>query len=209
MELTHLNLWEVLDRVSAGASVELLEKMGAFLRAERAAPSADASRLFPAAYAALLTVPTDPVCPGRVVSLLCIATHHYATASKAEEGLAPAADAVTVARRLGDPDWLCKALKIHGVLLADTGNVPGRSMRMRKRWTSPAKQQPTTRVRPLVTSASRTSIRSISRTPLRATERAVELAGADPVLQAARKLALSNIANAALELGDIDKGLAQ
>jgi putative two-component system response regulator len=38
-------------------------------------------------------------------------------------------------------------------------------------------------------------------------ERAVELSGDDPALQSARKLALSNIANAALELGDTQKGL--
>ena len=209
MELTHLNLWEVLDRVSAGASVELLEKMGALLRAERAVPSADASRLFPAAYEALLTVPTDPVCPGRVVSLLCIATHHYATASKPEQGLAPAADAVTVARRLADPDWLCKALKIHGVLLADTGNVPGAINAYAEaldlaRQNSNQQQECDLWVNiGIAYQYSQHFADAVA-----CYERAVELAGVDPILQAARKLALSNIANAALELGDIDKGLA-
>src|SRR5262249_51588074 len=101
MDVSNLSLQGVLDRIASDASVELVERMGALLRAERAAPSPESNRLFVASYRALSRLPVGKlVCPGRVVSLLCIATHYYATASKPEEGLAPAEGAVTAARRL-------------------------------------------------------------------------------------------------------------
>jgi len=219
MDVSKLSLQGVLDRIAADVSVadvfaprvsvELIERMGELLRAERAAPSADAARLFPAAYRALSRVASGPYCPGRVVSLLCIATHYYAAAAKPEEGLAPADDAVVAARRLGDSEWLCKALKIHGVLLADTGNVPeaisayaealdlARQTRNRQQecdlWVNIG----------IAYQYSEHFADAVA-----CYERVVELAGNDSALQAVRKLALSNIANAALELGDTDKGLA-
>ena len=89
---------ELVDRLAANPSPELLDKLGAMLRMERAAPSRTASHVFSSAYDALTRVPRDLACSGRVVALLCIATHHYAVEAKPEGGLAPAADAVATAR---------------------------------------------------------------------------------------------------------------
>jgi len=209
-ESSELVLQRVLDRIASGpASAELLDKLGVLLRAERAAPSKEAGKIFAAAYATLSKVPIDVLCAGRVVSLLCIATHHYAAASKPEEGLAPAADAVTVARGVGDPDWLCKALKIQGVLLADTGNIPDAISAYAEaldlaRQTENRQQECDLWVN--IGIAYQYSEHFAD--AVACYERVVELARDDPSLRAARKLALSNIANAELELGDTNKGLA-
>src|SRR5882672_6264431 len=202
-------LRELVDRVSSSPSAELLDQMGELLRAERAAPSSDAAGVFSAAYAALRRVPPDLVCAGRVVSLLCVATHHYATAAKPEGGFAPAAAAVSASRRLGDPEWLCQALKISGVLLADTGNIPdaiaayaealdlagqtGNRQQECDLWVNVG----------IAYQYSQHFADAVA-----CYERAIELAGETPALRAARKLALSNPANAALESGETVKGLA-
>jgi putative two-component system response regulator len=209
MDLSNPTLIEVVDRISSSPSVELLDKMGALLRAERAAPSGDAAGIFSAAYEALLRVPAELACTGRVVSLLCIATHHYAAAAKPERGLAPAADAVTAARRLGDAEWLSKALKIHGVLLADTGNIPDAIAAYAEaldlaRQAKSRQQECDLWVN--IGIAYQYSAHFAD--AVVCYERAVELAGDSPSLRAPRKLALSNLANAALESGDAGKGLA-
>jgi putative two-component system response regulator len=207
--LSNPTLSEIVECISSSPSSELLDELAVLLRAERAAPSGDAAGVFSAAYAALRRVPADLVCAGRVVSLLCVATHHYATAARPEGGLAPAADAVTTARRLGDPEWLCKALKISGVLLADTGNIPDAIAAYAEALdlagqTGNREQECDLWVNiGIAYQYSQHFADAVA-----CYERAVELAGDSPALRAARRRALNNLANAALESGETGKGLA-
>jgi tetratricopeptide (TPR) repeat protein len=200
---------ELIDRLTANPSSELLDKLGALLRMERAAPSPAATRVFSSAYAALARVPPEVTCAGRVVALLCIATHHYAVEAQPEGGLAPAVDAVATARVLGDAEWLCKALKIHGVLLADTGNIPesisayAEALDLARQTENPRQECDLWVNIGIAYQYSQHFADAVA-----CYERAIALAGDDPALQAASQLALSNLANAALESGETSKGLA-
>ena len=200
---------ELVDRLAANPSPELLDKLGAVLRMERSAPSRTASRVFSSAYDALTRVPADVACVGRVVALLCIATHHYAVEAKPEGGLAPAADAVASARVLGDADWLCKALKIYGVLLADTDNIP-EAIRAYAEALDLARQT-ANRLQECdlwVNIGIAYQYSQHFADAVACYERAIALAGDDPALRASSRLAHSNLANAALESGETSKGLA-
>lgn len=123
MDLSNAPLQSILDRMPSGASAELLDQLGAALRAEIAMPSADTPFLIEASYETLQRLPEDVVTAGRVTCLLCVMNHYY-RAARPEAGIAPARDAVRVARALGDPLWLCKALKCLGTVLAETRDVP-------------------------------------------------------------------------------------
>src|SRR5882762_9529320 len=118
MDLSNTPLQLILDRIPSGASAELLDRMGDLLRKELASPTSETGLLVEAAYSALQQVPGSLVCAGRVCSLLGVMNHYY-RAARPEAGLAPAHDAVAIARELGDPIWLCKALKCLAMILAD------------------------------------------------------------------------------------------
>src|SRR5262245_19362387 len=98
MDLSNTPLQSVLSRIPSGASPELLDRLGELLRAELAAPSSDSGLLIEAAYSVLQQVPPSLVCAGRVSCLLGVMNHYY-RAAQPEAGLAPARDAVAIARQ--------------------------------------------------------------------------------------------------------------
>jgi putative two-component system response regulator len=207
MDLSNIPLQHVLNRIPSGASPELLDRLGALLRTELAAPSADTGLLVEAAYGALRAVPPAIVCEGRVSSLLGV-MNHYFRAAQPEAGLAPAREAVEFARKLGDPVWLCKSLRCMGVLLAETRDIPssiecyaeairigeelGDVLQLSSLWLNVG-------VAHYYAAHYADAVACYQRT--------IELCGDRADLRAIRLSALSNIAVAALHLGDVGRGL--
>lgn len=116
MDLSNISLRSILERIPSGASPQLLDELGALLRAELARPSADTGLVVEAAYSALQQLPATIACPGRVSCLLGVVNHYY-RAGRPEAGVVPAREAVAIARKINDESWLCRALKCLGLVL--------------------------------------------------------------------------------------------
>ena len=207
MDLSNIPLQAVLDRIPSGASPELLDQLGDLLRAELAAPSSDSGLLIEAAYSALQLVPASLACGGRVSCLLGVMNHYY-RAAQPEAGLAPARDAVQVARELADPIWLCKALKCLGIVLADTRDIPtaiesyAEALEIARRLNDVVQESGlwlNTGVAYYYSAHYSDAVACY--------QKAIELAADRADLQPVRRSALSNIAVAALHLGDVGRGL--
>jgi putative two-component system response regulator len=207
MDLSNAALQEIFNRLSAGASPELLARLAALLTEEQAAPSPEAPVLFSLAYQRLSALPLELVCAGRVAALVRISVYYY-VAAKPEAGLGPAADAVAVARQLKDSLWLCKTLKMRGVLLADTGNIPDAIGAYAEALTFA--REANDRVQECgiwINIGIAHQYSAHFSDAVGCYERAVELAGDELELQDSKRQALGNIANAALQLGDSRKGI--
>jgi putative two-component system response regulator len=207
MDLSNAPLQLVLDRVPSGASPELLDRLDALLRAELAAPTTETGLLIEAAYSALQQVPASLVCAGRIACLLGVMNHYY-RAARPEAGLAPARDAVDCARNLGDPIWLCKALRCLGTLLADTRDTPNaiecyaEALEIARRLGDLAQEcglWVNTGVAHYYSAHYADAVACY--------EKAIQLTRDAPSLSANRRSALSNIAVAALHMGDVGRGL--
>jgi len=207
MDLSNTPLQLVLDRIPTGASPELLDRMGDLLRKELASPSSETGLLVEAAYSALQRIPASLVCAGRVSSLLGVMNHYYRAANP-EAGLAPARDAVAFARELGDPIWLCKALKCLGSLLGDTRDIPNAIACYAEAIEIARRLNDVTQESALWLNIGAANYYSAHYGDAVACyQKAIELAADRPDLQGVRRSALSNIAVAALHLGDVGRGL--
>src|SRR5262245_22147546 len=87
-------------------------------------PSPKVGALFIAVQSALRVVPAEFGSRSRVDCLLSLAQFHYLIGQPLN-GVEPATDGALYARKAGDPALLRKALTFQGILLADTGNLPG------------------------------------------------------------------------------------
>ncbi|HYS12346.1 MAG TPA: tetratricopeptide repeat protein, partial [Burkholderiaceae bacterium] len=181
--------------------------MGDLLRKELASPTSETGLLVEAAYSALQQVPGSLVCAGRVCSLLGVMNHYY-RAARPEAGLAPAHDAVAIARELGDPIWLCKALKCLAMILADTRDIPSAIKCCAEAIEIARQLNDVTQESALWLNAGVANYYSAHYADAVACyQKAIELAADRPDTQGIRQSALSNIAVAALHLGDVGRGL--
>jgi len=207
MDLSNTPLQLLLDRIPSGASPEMLDRMGDLLRKELAAPSAETGLLIEAAYTALQLVPPSLICAGRISCLLGVMTHYY-RAVQPEASIGPARDAVEIARQLGEPIWLCKALKCYGAVLADSGDIPNAIECYAEAIEIAHRLADTEQESSLWLNTGAAHYYSAHYADAVACyQRAIELAADIPALRSVRAAALGNIALAALHLGDVGRGL--
>jgi putative two-component system response regulator len=207
MDLSNAPLQVLLDRIPFGASADLLDRTGELLRTELASPSTDTALLVEVAYNALQRVPASLVCAGRVSCLLGVMNHYY-RAAQPDAGIAPARDAVAFARELGDPIWLCKALKCLGIVLADTRDIPNAFECYAEAIEIARQLGDTAQECGLWLNTGAANYHAAHYADAVACyQKAIELAADKPDLQGLRRSALGNIAVAALNLGDVGRGL--
>lgn len=126
MELAQPPLRALLTRLPALGTEEkrpALEQLAELLSKEIESRSAETPFAFTAAYEAVRDLPWEINSPSIVRILQLVAGYHYLSAAPMQ-GIEPASLCVERARRLGDPVLLCKALKLLGLLRAETGNLP-------------------------------------------------------------------------------------
>ena len=113
------------DGGGAGASLAQgeLAAIASRLKAQLAAPTAESLTEVAAAHIALRSLPSNAVSATRVECLLDVAQFFHLS-GRTLLGIEPAANAVQFARQFGDSALLRKALTFHGILLADSGNLP-------------------------------------------------------------------------------------
>lgn len=126
MDLSQPPLQALLSRlpsISADESLVALEQLAKVLDQEFQQPSADAPSLFSAVFDAIQELPSTVNSPSVVACLQRIASYYYLAAIPLQ-GIEPASLCVARARQLNDPVLLCKALKLLGLMRAETGNLP-------------------------------------------------------------------------------------
>jgi putative two-component system response regulator len=101
----------------------VLLRIAAILRAELASPSEDSVIRVAAAHNELRSIGRDIARQALADCLLDVA-QFFNVSGHTALGLEPAARAVEIARSLSDGALLRKALTFHGILLADSGNLP-------------------------------------------------------------------------------------
>ncbi len=177
------------------------------LAQERASPGPESALLFSAAFEALSSLPNDFAAESRVLALALVAAH-YQDETRFEASLGPAEAAVECAARLGDPIWLAKASKILGVARSYLGDFPGATVAFTEalevsRAAGDKREEAAAwnnlGLAHLAASQFGDAIAMFERT--------VALAGHDPQLTGPKQLALSNIALASLQSGNIGKGI--
>jgi len=168
----------------------------------------DGKALFEAAADALAALPDEPLNSDRVLCLLYVTRYQY-YCGNAYAGLAPAEQAVELAKRLGDTTLEAKSLKFLGLVNAESGNYPA-AVHALTSALAPAR----------LAGDSIQEVEILSNLGLAhqyaghydaaipSYERAVEVAEAGGVSDVQRALALSNIALACLHLRDFSRGLA-
>jgi len=109
---------------NADEASEWLEETSRILAAALTGPGPQTPLLFSNAHLALRKLPRSVVTKSRVDALLSVSQFLYVS-GQPFEGLDAASDAVVCGRELGDANSLRRALTFHGIILADTGNLPG------------------------------------------------------------------------------------
>jgi putative two-component system response regulator len=117
-------LIESLPALKGNALEDQLQGLITRLREESSRPSDDAPVIFSMAFNALTSLPDDVGAASRVHGLALVAVH-YQDNAKPEASVAPAEAALEHARRLGDPAWVGKASKILGIARNYLGDFPG------------------------------------------------------------------------------------
>jgi hypothetical protein len=105
------------------AADDRLRAIATRLKEQLAAPNAESLTEVAAAHIALRALPPSAVSALRVECLLDVAQFFYLS-GRTILGIEPAANAVQFARQVGDTALIRKALTFHGILLADSGNLP-------------------------------------------------------------------------------------
>lgn len=126
MEPAQPPLRELLARMpslSGDDALPALDRLADLLSKEIESRSAEAPFAFTAAYQAIRDLPWEVNSASVVRALQLIAGYYYLSAAPMQ-GIEPATLCVERARRLGETVPLCKALKLLGLLRAETGNLP-------------------------------------------------------------------------------------
>ncbi|MCX8005653.1 MAG: tetratricopeptide repeat protein, partial [Burkholderiaceae bacterium] len=207
MDLSNAALQAVLDQIPGGASAELFDELDRLLGAALSQPGAETALIVDAAYEALRRASDEIVCAGRVSSLLSIVTHHY-RAARPEAALAPAREAVRVARALGDPAWLRKALTYLGNVLSDTRDLP-QAVECYAEAIEIARERAdrTAECSLWVNTGLAHCYAARYAEALACFDRALEFGGAGASVSRSQQAALINIALCALHLNDVGRGL--
>lgn len=101
-----------------------LQAIAVSLKQQLSMPGDESLVAVASAHMELKRLPADYASEARVECLLDVAQFFYVS-GRTILGVEPAAGAVQLARQLAEPELLRRALTINGVLLADTGNLPG------------------------------------------------------------------------------------
>jgi putative two-component system response regulator len=203
---------EPLDsRPTEDAGVDLFERkladVASILQRQLAAPDAESLVKVAAAHNELRRLPPSLQSGRRVQCLLDVAQFFYIS-GQTVLGLEPAANAVSAARTLGDLSLTRRALTIHGVLLADSGNVPtaiesyAEALDLAQRLNDPAEAAVWNNLGAALLYAAQYA------DSIQAFNRVLDLARDEPRLAGVRSLALSNIALASLHSEDFETGLS-
>jgi putative two-component system response regulator len=174
----------------------------------KAPATGDGSEIFDLAWDALSTLPDEPTTDARALCLLAIARNKYLRGLPFD-GIEPANNAVAVAQRVKNDLLFAKALKMLGLMYAETGNFP-------------AAMTALTRALPAARSANDSDQEAGIFTNLGLAhqyagqfsmaipcyERAVEIADPATVPHLTQAVPLVNIAIASLYLRDFSRGLA-
>lgn len=207
MDLSNAPLNAVLERIPSSASAELLQELDGVMRSALAAPTTETVLLIEGVYGVLQQVPANLVCPARVSCLLGVVNHYY-RAGRPEAAIAPARDAVATARLLGEPIWLCKALKCLGLVLADTRDSPSAVQCLSEAVEIARGLGDVFQECAIWLNTGLAYYYSAHYSDAVACfERAIDLASEKSDLDPLRQSALSNIALCSLHLGDIGRGL--
>lgn len=114
---------ELRPPATTGAPGRSQSEWLAALRERLADGSADAGSLFAQAQSALCACEPRRLRAEGVEALMLIARRHYDRA-RAQDGIEPAAQALAGARALAEPGLVRRAATFHGVMNAETGNLP-------------------------------------------------------------------------------------
>lgn len=200
-------LIESLPSLRGDALDEQVTELVARLREENARPGEAAPLIFSASFDALSSLPDDLATPERVLGLILVAVH-YQDNARPEASLAPAEAALACARRTGDLTWIGKASKIVGVGRSYLGDFPGAVQAFTEALdcaqATGDKAQETGNWNNLglaYLSAGQFSDAAAM------FEKTVQLAAGQPGAERPMQRALANVALAALQAGDIAKGL--
>lgn len=184
-------------------AVALSEQVVGEIRKHLAQPQSDTPSYLAAAYDVLKSLSEAVTSPTVVEGLISIG-HFYALSATPFPGLAPATDAVALARLCKQPTLTMKALRLKAWLLGDSGNFPdavtnvSESLAMaREAEDATAECSCWNNVGVLFHQAGQSS-EAVSYF-----ERAIELAGDDPSRRQYKDVANTNVALAALDVGDL------
>lgn len=196
------------DRASEQVHLETLERIGAELKTQLATPTDESLVQVAAAHMALRKLPPDFVSSARVDSLLDVAQFFYIS-GRTLLGVEPAQNAVQFARQINDPALLRRSLSIHGVLLADSGNLPAAiECQAEALELASAMGQPLAEASVWNNLGAALLYGAQFGEALQCFERVVKLARSQPTLIALKQAALGNIALTCLHVEDFSRGLA-
>ncbi len=193
--------------MTTDAAVALLDELLVVLRTALATPGPEEHRLFASAKKALHELPLEIVTPSRVDGLLLSAQFAYVS-GQPFDGLEHARFAVACARRTTDRSLLRKALTFHGILQADTGNIPSAVESYAEALEIAEHMQDVRAETPVwVNLGTALSYAGQLNDAVACFERVVRLGDEDPAANSFRPLALANVAAICLYLEEHAKGL--
>ncbi len=209
MSLTHGSITDFASVLPFADATDLSERMTRLAeRLREASMTSEGKALFDLAAPALAALPDEPVSADRVMCLLFV-TRHAVYAGNAFAGLEPAAQAVALADRLGDPSLCAKALKMLGVVYLESGSYPDTVSTLTEALVAAQAAGEATQEVDILSNlglAHQHAGHYSSAVPCY--ERAVQLADAAGIAVSVRATALANLALACLHLRDFPSGLA-
>lgn len=179
------------------------------LRPLLATPSEHATAAFRSAYEEIITLPVEHACAESVECLILIANYCY-LAAQPVIGLQAASNAATLARLIVSPALLRRGLSGYGLMMVETGNLPGateallEALHVSRSIGEPGTESPVWNNLGLALQNS-----AQYGDALECFERAAATAKESPHLniRAVERLAHSNIANCAMHLHDVRRGI--
>ena len=197
-----------IPQMRDGEATEFCNALVTEIQKHVAKPGAETPAFLSAAYEALKTLSAQSPSSRLVEGLISIG-HYYALATNPAAGLAPAADAVAVARLCDNQPLWMKALRLKAWLLGDSGNFPDAVASVSDALTMARNAGDVT-----AECACWNSLgvyfhqAGQSKEAISYFDRAIELAGDDPDRRGYKDVARSNIGLAALDVGDIRRAFA-
>jgi putative two-component system response regulator len=184
-----------------------LEVIAATLKTQLASPDAESLVKVAAAHNELRRLPAAQVSLQRVLCLLDVAQFFYIS-GQTVLGLEPAANAVAAARALADVGLMRRALTFHGILLADSGNIPSAIECYAEALEIAQRTEDRIGEGSVWNNLGAAFLYAAQYADsIQASRRVLELADQVPQLGSVRALALSNIALASLHSEDFATGL--